>query len=111
MKMALPVALALFASQAHATPTDSDCESAWTSSSASQSCGEDTSTHYFNMAVSPSVDTTRYDVTASNDECRVAVHCLRTDTTVSPVANEFFCDSDEVGSLHNCEGSLKVGGC
>ena len=111
MKLALPVALALFASQAHATPTDSDCENAWTSSSASQSCGEDTSTHYFNMAVSPSVDTTRYDVTASNDECRVAVHCLRTDTTVSPVANEFFCDSDEVGSLHNCEGSLKVGGC
>ena len=112
MKLAFSIALALFAAQAHAAaPSDSDCENAWTSSTASQSCGADTSTtHPFTMAVSPSVDTTRYDVTASDDKCRVAVHCLKTDTTVSPTANEFSGDLDAVGSLENCDGSLRVGG-
>ena len=91
-------------------PTDSDCDDAWTSSSASDSCGEDNSTYYIN-AVSPSVDTSSYIAVASNNQCRVEVDCLKSDTTVAPVSNVFSGSTDQVKSLHNCEGTLKEPSC
>ena len=98
------------ADAADAAPNDTDCETAWTSSSASNSCGEDSSTYYIN-AVSPSVDTNTYHVVASNGECSVEVDCLKSDTTVAPVANEYSGSTDQVESLSNCEGTLKAGSC
>ena len=107
------LALAALAAQGNATaPTTNDCKNAWTSSSASQSCGEDNSTYYlFPKSVSASVDTSIYDVVAHNNECRVKVDCVKSDTAVPVVSNEFSGSTDEVGDLSNCDGSLKVGNC
>ena len=87
----LPFALSVFAvllltgvaaqGQAADAPSDYDCETAWTSSSASDSCAEDNST-YGVKAMKASVDTSSYEVVASNNECSVRVDCLKSDTSV-----------------------------
>ena len=107
---AIPLVVVAMQGQAADAPNDTDCENAWRSSSASNSCGDDNSTYYIN-AVSPSVDTNTYHVVASNGECRVEVDCLKSDTTVAPVANEYSGSTDQVESLSNCEGTLKAGSC
>ena len=107
---ALPLVVVAMQGQAADAPNDTDCENAWRSSSAINSCGDDNSTYYIN-AVSPSVDTNTYHVVASNGECRVEVDCLKSDTTVAPVANEYSGSTDQVESLSNCEGTLKAGSC
>ena len=106
---ALPLVVVAMQGQAQVAPTTSDCENAWTSSSASNSCGADASTGY--NEITASVDTSQFRVVASNDECRVEVHCLKSDTSVLPVANDFSGSTSEVESLSNCEGTLKAGGC
>ena len=106
----LPLVVVAMQGQAADAPSNTECENAWASSSASNSCGEDNSTYYIN-AVSPSVDTNTYNVVASNGECRVEVHCLKSDTTVAPVANDYSGSTDQVESLSNCEGTLKAGSC
>ena len=98
--------------QAADAPTDSDCEDAWTSSSASDSCGEDNSTYYLMpKRVEASVDTSIYVAVASNDQCRIEVDCLKEDTAVPPVGNQYSGSTDQVKSLHNCDGTLKDSGC
>ena len=97
--------------QAADAPTDSDCDDAWTSSSASETCGEDNSTHYVLGAVQASVDTSSYTAVASNNQCRVEVDCLKTDRTVLPVSNDFSGSTDQVKDLKNCEGTLKESNC
>ena len=107
---ALSLATVAMQGQAADAPTDSDCDDAWTSSSASDSCGEDNSTYYI-KAVSASVDTSSYYVVASNNQCRVEVDCLKSDRTVPPVTNDFSGSTDQVRGLHNCEGTLKEPNC
>ena len=112
LKLLVVVFLATFTmqGQSNTSPTESECVNAWTSSAASNTCGADNSTYYIN-AVSPSVDTTSYVVSASNGECRVEVHCLKSDTTVAPVANDYSGTTSQVSDLNNCEGDLKEGNC
>ena len=115
LKLLVVVFLAVFAIQGQSNtsaPTDVECVQAWTSSSASSSCGEDNSTYYLMpKAVSASVDTSKYDVTASNGECRVVVDCVKSDTSVPVVENDYSGTTSEVKSLSNCDGSLTEGNC
>ena len=90
-------------------PTDGECDTAWTSSSASSSCGEDTSV--VSTRIEASVDTSNYNVYAHNNQCYVEVDCLRSDLTVLPTSNTFTGSSSDVKNLLNCDGELKVGMC
>ena len=111
-----PLALSVFAallmtvvapqSQAANAPTDSDCQSAWTSSSASDSCGKDTSKQYRTAYVA-SVDTTSFHVVAQDNECYVEVNCLRYTDTIPTRHQTFSGSTDEVEALKNCDGRLK----
>ena len=106
----LPLVVVAMQGQAADGPTDTDCENAWTTSTASGSCDKDTSGYYI-IFVQASVDTTKYNVVASNNECRVEVDCLQSETNVPPLANEFSGSPDQVESLSNCGGTLKEGNC
>ena len=97
--------------QATTGPTDYDCETAWTSSSASGSCGQDTSSGD-DEVYQASVNTSNYTVNAtSNGQCYVEVSCLRSDHYMSPMSNTFTGTTDEVADLHNCNGTFRQGGC
>ena len=102
--------LVLVSLQAAAVPHIAECWDAWTSSSASSSCGKDTSVYSF-RAVQASVDTNDYNVYVQNGRCRVEVHCLQDDLTDPPVSNDFSGSPDQVKQLGNCSGDLKVGSC
>ena len=107
------LSLATFAVQANLAddaPTDAECEESWTSSSASDTCGEDTSTTVL-KAYQASVDTSVYVAVASNNQCLVEVDCLKSDRTVAPVFNSFTGSTDQVKGLRNCEGTLKEPNC
>ena len=93
-------------SQAANAPTDSDCQTAWTSSSASDSCGKDTSNDYWGTHVA-SVDTSSFNVVAQNNGCYVEVNCLRYTDTIPTRHQTFSGSTDEVKALHNCDGYLK----
>ena len=102
--------LVVVAQQAAAVPHIAECWDAWTSSSASSSCGKDTSVHSY-RAVQASVDTSDYNVYVQNNQCRVEVHCLKDDLTVAPVSNDFSGSVNRVKDLRNCDGDLKEGSC
>ena len=111
-----PLALSVFAvllmtgaapqSQAANAPTDSDCQSAWESSSASDSCGKDTSKQY-RTGYAASVDTSSFHVVAQDNECYVEVNCLRYTDTIPTRHQTFSGSTDEVEALLNCDGRLK----
>ena len=95
-----------------AAPTDTECEDAWTDSSASDSCGEDNSTYYLMpKRVEASVDTSVYVAVASDGQCRIEVDCLKSDLAVPPVGQVFSGSTDQVEDLNNCDGTLKDSGC
>ena len=96
--------------QAADAPSDSDCATAWTSSSASASCGEDNS-NYGGEFVQASVDTSKYYAVARDSQCYVEVDCLRSDSTESPRSGDFSGSTDEVKDLSNCDGTLTQGSC
>ena len=92
------------------------CQAAFSSSSASNSCGALT-TCDLDEVTYPCVDTSQQDVTATSDstkrsECRVSVHCARAYPTLqAPTQNTFTGSPSEVSSLNNCDGSLQVASC
>ena len=88
-------------------PSDQDCEGAWTSSSATNSCGSPIAPEEFGY----SVNTSQYTVGAHDGECRVEVHCMKGDNFYAPVYNDFVGSEDDVKSLNNCDGSLKTSSC
>ena len=106
----LPLAVVAMYGQAANAPTDSDCEDAWTSSSASDSCGEDNS-NYGYKTMQASVDTSKYYAVARDNQCYVEVDCLLEKTDVPPASRNFSGSTQEVGNLVNCDGALKQGSC
>ena len=109
---ALSLATVAVQGQAADAPTDTECEEAWTTSSASDSCGEDNSTYYLMpKRVEASVNTSVYVAVASNNQCLIEVDCLKSDTAVPPVSNDFSGSTDQVKGLHNCDGTLKESNC
>ena len=104
------VAVVAVAVQAQAAPTDDDCQDAWTSSSASNTCGKDTSQQY-RTAFEASVDTSSFHVVAQNNQCYVEVDCLRYTDTIPTRSTSFTGTTEQVKNLVNCDGRLKVGSC
>ena len=103
-------AVGAVAVQVQAAPTDADCQSAWTSSSASDTCGKDTSQQYQTAFVA-SVDTSTFHVVAQNNRCYVEVDCLRYTDTIPTRETTFTGTTEQVKDLLNCDGRLKVGNC
>ena len=104
--------LVIFAIYAYAqAPTDSECLSAFSDSSASNSCGalitcDDGEISY------QCVDTSQLDVTAANGACKASVHCMRTNYTFYPPRHNTFNGSvNKLKNLHNCDGRLKLDSC
>lgn len=104
--------LVIFAIYAYAqAPTDSDCVSAFSDSSASSSCGaldtcEDGEISY------QCVDTSQIDATASSGQCKVSVYCMRINYSLySPRHNTYNGSENQLKSLHNCDGVLKLDSC
>ena len=87
--------------------SDGDCKDAWTSSSASNSCGTSNGVAEFGY----SVDTSQYTVGVYDGECRVQVECMLGDSYTAPKANDFVGSTDDVESLYNCNGDLSVSSC
>ena len=85
-------------------PTDAQCANAWTSSSASGSCGQQ-----YSLGGLTQVNTSTYTAEASNGQCYVNVDCKRNWGT--PINNQFTGTTNEVESLSNCDGYLKKGSC
>ena len=106
----LPLVVLATQVQAANAPTDSDCQTAWTSSSASGSCGKDTSQQYRTAFVA-SVDTSSYHVVAQNNQCYVEVDCLRYTDTIPTRHTTFSGTTGQVKNLSNCDGRLRVGNC
>ena len=97
--------------QAPTGPTDYDCETAWKFCSASDTCGQDTSSGDDEI-YQASVDTSSYTVNVnSSGQCYVEVSCLRASHDLAPTSNTFTGTTDEVTRLHNCDGTLREGGC
>ena len=92
--------------QSNNGPSDSDCEDAWTSSSASSTCGADTSNVYAGDLVA-SVDTSRYTAIAQNNKCYVEVNCLRYTNSIATRHQTYTGTTSQVKDLHNCDGYLK----
>ena len=113
LKLLVVAFVAIFGLQAQSdtAPSEYECRYAWTQSGASNSCGEDNSVVFSNGSVSAGVDTWSYSVHASDGKCSVEVDCLKSDTSVLPVANTFSGTTSQVQSLNNCDGSLKEGDC
>ena len=88
-------------------PSDGDCENAWTSSSAHNSCGTAIAPEEFGY----SVNTSQYTVGAHDGECRVQVECMRGDSFYAPNSNDFVGPTDDVESLNNCNGDLSTSSC
>ena len=88
-------------------PTTQQCESAWTDSGASTSCGE----KYQQISNRWYVDTSAYRVSVSSGQCRVQVDCLKSDRTQMPPTNYFTGSVSDVSSLINCEGTLEISSC
>ena len=106
----LPLVVLAMQVQAANAPTDSDCQDAWTSSSASSTCGKDTSQQYQTGFVA-SVDTSSYQVVAQNNQCYVEVDCLRYTDTIPTRHTTFSGTTEQVKNLSNCDGRLKSGSC
>lgn len=85
-------------------PTDTQCANAWTSSSASGSCGQS-----YDLGGLTQVNTNTYTAEARNGQCYVNVDCKRNWGT--PINNEFNGTTAEVESLSNCDGYLRKGSC
>ncbi|MCY3793807.1 MAG: hypothetical protein OXG51_05455 [Gammaproteobacteria bacterium] len=79
-------------------PTVSDCQDAWSSSSAAQSCG----LHQVHNVLAT--------VSVENDQCKVNVDCS-TSLYFQHLNQTFSGSVDDMKNLHNCNGHLKVDGC
>ena len=91
-------------------PTTNDCVNAWTSSSASASCGKDTTTTSGGEVIQ-SVDTSSYHVVAQNNACYVEVDCSSDNHMQNATSNTFSGSTGDVKNLKNCDGDLTVGNC
>ena len=104
--------LVFFAIYAYAQVTLEDCESAFSSSSASNSCGALTTCNDDEDLDRQCVDTSQQDVSVSNGQCTVSVHCARNNAVMhAPTHNSFTGTTSELSSLNNCDGSLQVADC
>ena len=92
-------------------PTDSQCEVAWASSDAHNSCGFTYLTGEGKTKYVWAVDTSQFTARAYNNACQVAVSCLRTSNRAVPIDNVFNGTPGEVDSLSNCDGTLKTSSC
>ena len=92
--------------------TNADCEDAWTSSAASNSCG----------TASPNYDASVWVVNTSNFSstacgwttwacCAVTVDCPQEDNTERPQHQTFYGGIDQVASLVNCSSTLRENSC
>lgn len=104
--LAVLLVVAFAVQAADDAPTDAECAQAWEDSGASDSCG---TLYYSNGA--GYVDTSGYNVEARSDKCHVDVYCRLATMPVNPQHNQFLGTLDEVESLNNCDGALKVGNC
>ena len=108
------LALAILATPAFADNplTDADCEDAWTSSAASNSCGTASPDYDASVWV---VDTSNFSSTACGwapwECCAVTVDCAQDDNTERPKNQTFYGGLDQVASLVNCSSVLKENSC
>ena len=91
--------------QSNDGPTNSDCAAAWTSSSASNTCGEDDGD-----GEAQSLNTSVYTAVAQNNQCYIEVDCLTGFMGMTKEAT-YTGSEDDVKDLQNCTGDLKVGSC
>ena len=92
-------------------PTNSDCEDAWTNSSAHNSCGSSYTTGEGEVSPVWAVDTSQYTAIAYNNACQVKVRCMRQSNRQEPTYNVFNGTLGEVESLNNCNGTLLATDC
>ena len=78
--------------------TEHECQQAWGSSSAAQSCG------LTNVGHSPAL------VSVSGGQCKINVGCATNNPNIHQ-DTDFTGSKDEVGRLQNCNGTLKVDKC
>lgn len=79
-------------------PTEHECQQAWGTSSAAQSCG------LTNVGHSPAL------ISVSGGQCSITVGCATTNPNIQQ-NTDFTGSPDEVGRLKNCDGTLKVDNC
>ena len=102
----LLVAVAMPFSTAAQTVSSDDCEGGWESNWASDSCGSAVET-----LGGWTVDTDAYIVWASGGVCRVQVDCALSDNQQQPKENDVTVSHEQIASLVNCEGELKIYNC